>query len=102
MDGFGTSTELMTTASHDVASAQQQVESELTRLRSNLESLRGAWTGEAYTTFAALMVRWDTNARSLTEALASIGSAIQSSGLAYQAQEDEQSGSISTISLALD
>lgn len=101
MDGFGTSTELMAKAGGDVLTAQQNVQSELNALRGKMEAVRGVWRGEAYAQFAALMVRWDAGAKSLNDALAGIGAAIQSSGISYQAQEDETAGSLSTIHAAL-
>lgn len=101
MDGMRTTPEVMAKAAGDVRTAQQNVQSELTSLRGKMEMVRGAWGGTAATTFTALMTRWDTNARTLNDALASIGDAVQTSGVTYQAQEDEANRQLSTISAAL-
>ncbi|WP_219418450.1 WXG100 family type VII secretion target [Pseudonocardia nigra] len=99
--GFGTTTEEMERAGRHVLSVNEAVQSDLAALRAKLEPLAGAWKGLAAAEFAKLMVRWDTNARSLSEALGSIGTAIQGSARTYQQQEDEQSGGMSSISAAL-
>ena len=52
------------------------MQGELTALRGRLEPLAGAWVGRASAQFAQLMVRWDTDARSLNQALGGIGQAI--------------------------
>jgi WXG100 family type VII secretion target len=101
MDGFGTSTEAMSQASRDVTTAQENVRAELARLRGNLTALQGSWDSTAYLRFVALMSRWDTNAERLSTSLRGIGDAIRSSGLAYQAQEDQESQQISAITAAL-
>lgn len=101
MDGFGTSTEAMGQAGRDVATAQQDVRAELARLRGSLTALQGSWDSSAYQRFVELMARWDTNAERLSRSLSDIGDAIRSTGLAYEAQEDQESAQISTISTAL-
>ncbi|MEK6442688.1 WXG100 family type VII secretion target [Pseudonocardia sp. T1-2H] len=95
--GFGTSVEEMQRAGRQVLSVDQDVRSELTSLRTQLEPLAGAWRGEAATAFAGLMARWDADARSLSEALRGIGESIQGSGRTYQQQEDAQSSALSAI-----
>jgi len=101
MDGFGTSPEAMAQASRDVTTAQEDVRAELARLRGNLTALQGSWDSAAYVRFVELMSRWDTNAERLSTSLRDIGDAIRSSGLAYQAQEDQESQQISAITAAL-
>ena len=101
MDGFGTSTEAMAQAARDIGTAQEGVRAELARLRGSLTALEGSWDSSAAARFAALMARWDTNAERLSGSLSRIGDAVRSSGLAYQAQEDEESAQVSTITAAL-
>ena len=47
------------------------------------------------------MVRWDTDARSLNQALGGIGHAIDGSRVTYQRQEDDQTAAMTSISNAL-
>ncbi|GEL16247.1 WXG100 family type VII secretion target [Pseudonocardia asaccharolytica] len=99
--GFGTTTEEMARAGRHVLEVNDAVQSELSVLRGRLAPLAGAWRGDAATAFASLMARWDADARSLSEALRGIGEAIQGSAQAYQRQEDEQAGGLSSIRTAL-
>jgi early secretory antigenic target protein ESAT-6 len=99
--GFGTTVEEMARAGQHVLDVNADVQADLSALRGQLEPLRGAWVGNAATAFAGLMVRWDTDARSLSEALRAIGEAIQGSGRTYQQQEEAQSSGLSAIRAAL-
>lgn len=99
--GFLTTTEEMERAGKHVQSVNETVQNDLRTLRSQLEPLRGAWRGAASVQFAALMERWDNDARLLNEALRSIGEAIQGSAVTYRAQDEAQSGSLSSITAAL-
>ena len=99
--GYGTSIEEMQRAGQHVFSVNDQVQADLSALRGQLAPLAGAWQGEAAGAFQALMLRWDTDARSLNAALRSIGEAIQTSGQSYQQQEEQQSRDLSAIRAAL-
>lgn len=101
-DGYGTTTTDMELAGRKVQSVNDGVSSQLMTLRANLEPLRGYWTGDAAVQFTALMQRWDHNARSLNDALRSIGETIVASAVTYQLEEDEQRTRMSSISMALD
>lgn len=101
VEGFNSSPAELTQASGLVISAHDEVNGQMKALRNNLESLRGVWQGQAYNNFAQLMVRWDTNAKTVSDALMSIGDALKSSGAAYQAQEDQEASGMSAISNAL-
>lgn len=99
--GFGTTPEEMQRASQHVGQVNEQVQSQLATLRSQLGPLAGAWRGEASTAFQGLMARWDTDARTLNQALLGIGEAIRSSGGAYLAADQEHAQGMSTIRGAL-
>ena len=100
-DGFGTTTEEMTRAAQQVASVNEAVQGELRSLRAKLEPLAALWTGRAAGQFAALMARWDGDARNLSAALGSISTAIGSSGASYAHQEENQAATMSSITSAL-
>jgi len=101
VDGYGATTEEMARAAQHVASVNQSVQGELSALRGRLEPLAGAWVGQAAAQFAQLMLRWDTDARALNQALGGIGHAIEGSRNTYQRQEDDQLAAMTSISNAL-
>jgi ESAT-6 family protein len=101
VDGFGAGTDEMARAAQHVAGVNHAVQGELSALRGRLEPLAGAWVGRAAAQFAQLMVRWDTDARSLNQALAGIGHAIEGSRGTYQRQEDDQVAAMTSIRNAL-
>lgn len=99
--GFGTTVEEMANAGQHVLDVDADVQADLAALRGQLVPLQGAWAGDASRAFAELMARWDTDARSLSEALRAIGDAVTGSGRTYQRQEEAQSSGLSTIRAAL-
>jgi WXG100 family type VII secretion target len=99
--GFGTSVEEMQAAAKHVFTVNDTVQGDLASLRSRLAPLAGAWRGAAAGEFAKLMMRWDTDAKALNDALRGIGESIQGSGVSYQAQEDQHTGDMSAIRAAL-
>jgi WXG100 family type VII secretion target len=101
VDGFGATTDEMAKAAQHVAGVNHAVQGELSALRGRLEPLAGAWVGRASAQFAQLMVRWDTDARALNQALGGIGHAIEGSRGTYQRQEDDQAAAMTSISNAL-
>jgi WXG100 family type VII secretion target len=101
VDGFGTTPDEMARAAQHVAAVNQAVQGELSALRGRLEPLAGAWVGRAAAQFAHLMARWDTDARSLNQALGGIGLAIAGSRATYQRHEDDQAAVMTSISNAL-
>jgi WXG100 family type VII secretion target len=99
--GFGTTVEEMARVGQHVLDVNADVQADLAALRGQLEPLRGTWLGDAATAFTGLMARWDTDARSLSEALRVIGEAVQGSGRTYRQQEETQSSGLSAIRAAL-
>ena len=99
--GYGTTPEEMARAGRHVLDVNADVQADLAGLRAQLAPLQGAWVGDAATSFAGLMSRWDADARALSEALQAIGEAVQGSGRTYQQQEEARSAGLSTIRAAL-
>lgn len=99
--GYGTTTEEMQRAAQRVLGVNEQVQADLAGLRNQLAPLAGAWQGQAAGAFQGLMVRWDTDARNLNEALRAIGEAIRGSGQGYAQAEAEQAQSMTAIRGAL-
>lgn len=99
---FGTQVEQMQAAANHVAEVNQSVQGQLSALSNQLAPLAGAWQGQAATAFNLLMERWNTDARSLNEALSSIGEQIQGSGATYAQADENENQTFSQISAALD
>jgi WXG100 family type VII secretion target len=99
--GYGTTTEEMERAARHVLDVDRAVQAELVALRGKLGPLQGAWVGEAATSFAALMARWDADARAINDALRTIGESIQGSQVTYRQQEEAQAAGLSSIAQAL-
>jgi WXG100 family type VII secretion target len=93
--------EEMQRAAAQVAQVNEGIQAALARLRAEVASVATSWKGEAATSFGALMSRWDGDSVRLSQALSGIGAAIQSSGLGYQAAEDEQHRAMSQITSVL-
>ena len=69
---FRTESDVMLATAGQVDDTNDQVQSELNRLRGVVDSVRGSWAGQAQVSFDALMNRWNDSARKLQEALDSI------------------------------
>lgn len=99
---FGTQVEQMHAAAGHVTEVNQSVHGQLTALSNQLAPLAGVWQGQAATAFNLLMERWNTSARSLNEALSSIGEQIRASGGTYSQADETENQTFSQISAALD
>jgi ESAT-6 family protein len=100
-DGFNTTVEDMERAGRQVGTVNDEVQSDLSALRTRLLPLAGAWHGEAAGAFNRLMERWDADAMALSEALRTIGQSIDSSGAGYRSHEEQHASGMSTIRAAL-
>ena len=100
-DGFGTTTEEMERAARQVFTVNDAVQADLAMLRTRLVPLSAGWRGEAASVFTRLMARWDADAMALSEALRTIGQAIDTSGASYRAHEAEHTTGMSAIRAAL-
>jgi early secretory antigenic target protein ESAT-6 len=74
-------------ASGNIKSASSKVDGELSDLKSQLQPLVSAWTGQAAETYNVLQKQWDTAATDLNMVLAQIGAAVASANEAYNQGE---------------
>lgn len=102
MASYEVTPEEMQAGANNVFGTNENVQGQLSSLRSQLAPLAGAWTGQASTAFQTLMQRWDENALKLNEALRAIGEQLQASGTSYQQQEEQEAQSMTGISGALE
>jgi WXG100 family type VII secretion target len=94
---YQTDIQTMGDASQKVYNVNQQVQSRLSQLRSQLEPLSGVWKGQAYSSFQSLMARWDQDAQQLNQALRAIGDGLKGNQGRYQQSEESNQSSFRSI-----
>lgn len=94
---YQTDIQTMGDASQKVYNVNQQVQSRLSQLRSQLEPLSGVWKGQAYSSFQSLMARWDQDAQQLNQALRAIGDGLKGNQQRYQQSEESNQSSFRSI-----
>lgn len=73
-----TEADVMLETAGRVDGTNNEVQSELVRLRGVVDSVRASWRGDAFVSFDNLMERWNASARNLQDALTSISDNIRS------------------------
>ena len=96
-NNYQTDIQTMGDASQKVYNVNQQVQSRLSQLRSQLEPLSGVWKGQAYSSFQSLMARWDQDAQQLNQALRAIGDGLKGNQQRYQQSEETNQSSFRSI-----
>ncbi|RAV34420.1 WXG100 family type VII secretion target [Corynebacterium heidelbergense] len=84
---FRTEIGTMEGAANNVDSINSNVQAELQRLAAVVEGTAGSWRGDAQNAFQALMERWNTSARQLSEALQSISENLRANARAFDETE---------------
>jgi WXG100 family type VII secretion target len=87
----------MQKAASQIRQTSDELNGELRSLLSQIEPLSSAWKGAAASAFQQLMERWHTDAAKLTQALAGIAEAMDSSQQAYSSSEDQNRSQIANI-----
>ena len=81
--------EVLMAKAGDARSTNSEVQTILSQLRGQISAVDGVWKGEAKVAFDNLMIRWDTDARKLNEALDTIAETLSTSaGNFSQSQAD--------------
>ncbi|AZA14274.1 WXG100 family type VII secretion target [Corynebacterium choanae] len=88
-DQFRTEADVMIATAGRVDDTNQDVQSELHRLRGVVDSLRGSWAGQAQSSFDSLMVRWEDSAGKLSQALGAISDNIRNNAHQFASSEEE-------------
>lgn len=94
---FRTEAEVMLATAGRVDDTNNEVQSELTRLRGVVDTVRASWAGSAQVSFDALMNRWNNSARQLQEALASISENIRANARSFDAVEADNAAAFSNV-----
>lgn len=87
----------MRTSAQHVFEVNESVQGELQQLGAALDSLLGQWRGDAAASFGGVRVRWDSEARTLNEALRGIGDTLVSGHADYSTRQATQSDSFGRI-----
>jgi WXG100 family type VII secretion target len=95
--GFGTDLDQMRTSGQHVFEVNDEVQTELSQLGAALDSLMAQWQGQAAVSFGNVRMRWDSEARTLNDALKSIGDTLMAGHTDYTARQQNQSDSFGRI-----
>ena len=101
MAGFQTGADELVKASQQMENTNQQLQSNLSQLAQEVESIQGVWVGEAATAFQTLMTHFQDGAKNLNDSLNQIAEAVSGSATAYRQQEQESQQSICAITQAM-
>jgi WXG100 family type VII secretion target len=101
MAGFQTGADELVKAAQQMENTNQQLQSNLSQLANEVESIAGVWQGEAASAFQTLMTHFQTDAKNLNDSLNQIAEAVSGSATAYRQQEQESQSSLSSITQAL-
>lgn len=94
---FRTEAEVMVATAGRVDDTNNEVQSELTRLRGVVDTIRGSWAGSAQVSFDNLMQRWNTSATNLQEALSSISENIRSNARSFENVETDNAQAFANV-----
>ncbi|MCU9518883.1 WXG100 family type VII secretion target [Corynebacterium sp. ES2794-CONJ1] len=94
---FRTESDVMVATAGRVDDTNNEVQSELNRLRGVVDSVRGSWSGTAQVAFDGLMERWNTSALELQKALSSISGNIRSNARAFENVEADNAQSLHNV-----
>lgn len=98
---FTTETTQMATTAARVDDVNAEVQARLARLQSSVEAVQASWRGQAAGSFQALMARWNSDARILSQALGEIAAQLRAAGRGYAAQDDAARGAVQRAGGAL-
>ncbi|MHA6763171.1 WXG100 family type VII secretion target [Streptacidiphilus sp. PAMC 29251] len=98
---FRTTADEMRAFSSRISDVNSQIQGELSRLNSLVESVTSGWQGEAAQSYHTLQTQWTEDASKLNKVLNEIKEAIDSTSAQYTSTEQEQHSSISKITSAL-
>jgi early secretory antigenic target protein ESAT-6 len=91
----------MQAASQHVYDVNAQIQSQLNNLLARLDPLFGTWQGSAATSFQVLKERWHQDATQLNAALRAIGDGLVQAHGNYQATEETNQQSFTSITRKL-
>ncbi|MFF7638489.1 WXG100 family type VII secretion target [Kitasatospora sp. NPDC008050] len=94
---FTTTAEEMRAFSGKITEVNSQIQGELSKLNSLVESIAGGWQGAAATAYHQLQERWNDDASALNKVLDEIRQAIDATTAKYSSTEEDQRSSLSGV-----
>lgn len=95
--GYSTDQKALDAAAGQMLNTNEQLIQALSKMANELEPLRGAWQGEASTAFQSLIEHFQTDAKTMNDALDHIANNVSSNAKLYAAQEAEQQSQMTSI-----
>ena len=80
-----------------IESTYADLQGHFSRLRGDLSSVAGAWTGEAALKFQQLMQQWDENATKVNEALQELADKLRGTHQSMEANESDTKSTFSQL-----
>lgn len=97
MSQFKTEADVMRQAASNVDNVNAETQGELKRLQGVVDGVAGSWAGSAQVSFDNLMVRYNTAATNLQQALTSISENIRSNATNYEHVESDNTRMFDTV-----
>ncbi|GIH11442.1 hypothetical protein Rhe02_95090 [Rhizocola hellebori] len=91
----------METAASKFERVDDSLQSMLTRLMNELETLQTAWRGAGGNSFTNVKMAYQENQKALSRALRETATAIRTSGQQYTATDDEQASAVGNINASI-
>jgi len=83
MTRYQIDSEAVLTATGSVQSSSQRIQSEVAALHAQLVNLQGSWTGQAASSFQAVLSEWRATQQRVEENLASLNQALSQAAQQY-------------------
>jgi ESAT-6 family protein len=101
-DGFTGTPADFADAHQKVNNTKQEMDSQLSKLRSEIEATQSGWQGQAATVFNQVMEAFNEKSQKLNQALEDIATMLQTSGVQYDTQEQDVHQQLSGLQSALE
>lgn len=95
--GFGTQTGVMVDVANRLETINGDLQGQLRSLQGRLEPLVADWQGQGSNAFQGTMVRWQTDARRINDALLGIAERVRAGAGRYDASEADAAGLLNVL-----
>jgi WXG100 family type VII secretion target len=101
-DGFAKGEGTLPAIADTMINTNERLQDNARQLAQAVESVQGAWTGQAAQSFNTLMEAYGRDFKTMNDSLFQIAEQIQSSEQEYARQEEEAARDVSAITATLD
>ncbi|MEJ2888231.1 WXG100 family type VII secretion target [Actinomycetospora aeridis] len=95
--GFGTQTGVMVDVANRLETINGDLQGQLRSLQGRLEPLVADWQGQGSNAFQGTMVRWQTDAKRINDALLGIAERVRAGAGRYDASEADAAGLLNVL-----